>query len=527
VATAIETAPLKEIPASTPELSRREYVHSLQRLTVWLVGLGLFARLFRYLLDGSIWNDEAAVALNILRRDWEGLTHALDEKQVAPILFLWLQRLVLLTLGSSEWAMRLLPCLFGLGGLLLFWDLARRLLPPTAASLAVGVMAVARWPVLMSGTLKPYTADMFCSTLLMLLAVRWRQKPDRLWPLGVMMCVVPFALGMSYPTVFVAGAMSVYLLSAISRHDDRRAKVLFVAYNAALVAAFGVVFALVLRQAADPQTAELKQFMRAYWKHGFPPLSPLDFAWWFLKIHTGRLMSFPYGDGNGGSTLPFLVFATGVWASWKTRNRSLLVLCLTPFALNFLASVLRQYPYGACTRLSMHIAPAICLMVGVGFSHLLESVTDLRKRQQWVMGIFGLLFVIGIGQVAVDAYKPHREIYGRWMQRLSRDLETKLQPGDEIAYRSPIVGQRETFDWYMARFGERVSWQGPPVVHPGTRRVWLIVLQTKEPGRVEEADLLAELGTNWESVSRTEEMVQPATRNCCAVFATVHCLIRR
>jgi hypothetical protein len=128
--------------------------------------------------------------------------------------------------------------------------------------------------------------------------------------------------------------------------------------------------------------------------------------------------------------------------------------------------------------------------------------------------------------VAVDAYKPHREIYGRWMQRLSRDLETKLQPGDEIAYRSPIEGQRETFDWYMARFGERVSWQGPPVVHAETKRVWLIVLKTKEPGRDGEADLLAELGTNWESVSRTEEMVQPATRNCCAVYGTVHCLVR-
>ncbi|MFO0823482.1 MAG: glycosyltransferase family 39 protein [Gemmataceae bacterium] len=526
MATAIETAPHTETLASTPKLSRREYVHSLQRLTVWLVGVGLLARLFRYLLDGSIWNDEAAVALNILRRDFEGLTHALDEKQVAPILFLWSQRLVMLTLGSSEWAMRLLPLLFGLGGLLLFWDLARRLLPPTAASLAVGVMAVARWPVLMSGTLKPYTADMFCSTLLMLLAVRWRHKPDRLWPLVAMVCLVPFALGMSYPTVFVAGAMSVYLLPAIWRSDDRRAKVLFVAYNAALVAAFGVVLALVLRQAADPQTAELKQFMRAYWKHGFPPFNPLDFVWWFVKIHTGRLMSFPYGDGNGGSTLPFLVFATGVWASWKTQNRSLLVLCLTPFALNFLASVLRQYPYGACTRLSMHLAPAICFMVGVGFAHLLESVADLGKRRQWAMGIFGLLFAIGIGQVLVDAYKPHREIYGRWMQDLSRDLETKLQPGDEIAYRSPIEGQRETFDWYMARFGERVSWQGPPVVRSDTKRVWLIVLRTKEPGHDEEAELLAALGSGWETVSRREEMVQAATRNCCAVYGTVHCLAR-
>lgn len=522
MATAIETA----APNVCASLSRRDYVRSLHRAAAWLVGLGVIARLFRFLLDGSIWNDEAAVALNIIRRDFEGLTHALDEKQVAPLLFLWTQRVVLLTLGSSEWMLRLLPLLFGLGGLILFWDLARRLLPPTAASLAVGVMAVARWPVMMSSTVKPYTADMFCSTLLMLLAVRWQQKPERLWPLLALVCVVPFTLGMSYPTVFVAGAVSLYLLPAIWRHSDRRAKLLFVAYNAAVVAAFGVVFALVLRQATDPQTAELKQFMRDYWKHGFPPLNPLEFSWWFVKIHTGRLMSFPYGDGHGGSTLPFLVFLTGLWASWKTGNRSLLVLCLTPFALNLTAAVIGQYPYGACTRLSMHLAPAICLLVGVGFAHLLGSVEDLRRRQKWVLGLFALMAAFGVGQMVADVCKPHREVYGEWMQRTSRELERHLQPGDEIAYRSPIQGQRETFDWYMACFGERVSWQGPPVVHPETRRVWLVVLKPMEPGREEEATLRAALGSGWRTVSRKEEPVQPGSRNSSPIFGTVHCLER-
>lgn len=495
-------------------------------MTAWLVVLGLCARVFRYLLDGSIWNDEAAVGLNILRRDFEGLTHALDELQVAPILFLWSERAVLLAFGSSEWAMRLIPLLFGLGGLVLFWDFARRIVPPTAAAFAVGIMAVARWPVMMSSTLKPYTADMFCATLLLVLAARWRQRPERLWPLLALVGVVPFTLGMSYPTVFVAGAVSVYLLPAVWRHPDRRAAVLFVGYNLMMLTAFAAVFALVLRQSGDPQAAGLKEFMRTYWKHGFPPGGPLEFLWWAIKIHTGRLMSFPYGDGHGGSTFTFLLFLTGVWSCWRSGHRPLLALCLTPFALNFVAAVLGQYPYGACTRLSMHLAPAICLLIGVGIAHLLESVSPLRRRLHWVVDIFILLAAFGVGEMVADAVKPHREEYGRWTQRITRELDRYMQPGDEIAFRCPIKGQRETFDWYMTRFGNRVTWQGPPVANTASRRVWLIVLTTDVAGAAEDAELVAELGPDWVTVARTESLVQPEARLRPSIHCIIHCLVR-
>jgi len=517
-----------ETPTASPtvEISRREYVAQLRSMTAKLVLLGLCARIFRYLLDGSIWNDEAAVGLNILRRDFAGLTHALDEMQVAPILFLWVERAVLLVLGSSEWAMRLVPLLFGLGALVLYWDFARRVVPPTATAFAIGIMAVARWPVMMSSTLKPYTADLFCATLLLTLAARWRHRPNRLWPLIALVCVVPFTLGMSYPTVFVAGAVSLYLLPTVWRCGDRRAYVLFVGYNLMMLAAFAAVFALVLRQGTDPQAAELKQFMRTYWKHGFPPGNPLEFVWWAVKIHTGRLMSFPYGDGNGGSTLTFLLFLTGIWATWKSAHRGLLVLCLTPFVLNFVAAVMGQYPYGACTRLSMHLAPAICLLIGLGIAHLLELVTPLRQRLRWVAGIFMLLAALGIGEMAADAYKPHREPYGEWMQHMTRELDGQLQPGDEIAFRCPIKKQRETFDWYMTRFGERVSWQGPPGTNPNTNRVWLIVLTTDAPGEEDEAALRAELGPQWATVSRVEYTITPVSAKHSTIHCIMHCVSR-
>ncbi|VTT98398.1 Uncharacterized protein OS=Chroococcidiopsis thermalis PCC 7203 GN=Chro_5069 PE=4 SV=1: PMT_2 [Gemmataceae bacterium] len=505
------------------EVTQREYVTRLRQLTVWVVGVGVLARLFRYALDGSIWNDEAAVALNLLRRDFGGLTHALDERQVAPVLFLWAERAVMLVLGSSGLALRLLPLLFGLAGLALYWDFARRAARPTAAAFAIGIVAVARWPVMMSSTLKPYTADMLCSTLLMALAVRWRQNPERSLPLVALSLVVPFCLGISYPTVFVAGAVSLYLLPAVWQQRDRRSVALFACYNLAALSGFVAVYALVLRQAGDPQTADLKEFMRAYWKHGFPPAGPLDFIWWAVKIHTGRLMSFPWGDGNGGSTLTALLFLTGVWACWRSGNRSLLVLCLMPFALNFAAAVLRQYPYGACTRLSMHLAPAICLMIGTGLAHLVESVPQLRKRLAAATAVLVVFALFGAGEMIADACKPHREPYGRWMQGLYRELEPQLRPGDTVVYRCPIPNQRETFDWYAGRVAERAASLGSAT---GSGRVWVIVVTATTPGYDLERELVAGLGGAWKTVSRTEYTTVPISRGHANIYGIVHALER-
>ena len=53
--------------------------------------------------------------------------------------------------------MRLLPFLASLASLGLFWRLAWSTVPPLAALFAVGLLAVARWPITMGSFVKPYS----------------------------------------------------------------------------------------------------------------------------------------------------------------------------------------------------------------------------------------------------------------------------------------------------------------------------------------------------------------------------------
>ena len=195
-----------------PDIDRRAYARAVRRLIVLLVAVGIASRVVRLFIAIAVWGDEAMLAMNFLTRDYAGLTRALDDAQVAPILFMWAEKFMIDSFGMSEKIIRLLPLVAGIAGLVAFWDFARRAVPPTAAVLAVGLVAVSVAPVTMSTNLKPYSGDLCWSAVLMALAVRWHNRPARLWPLAALAAVVPLAIGMSYPVVFVAGGVGIYLL---------------------------------------------------------------------------------------------------------------------------------------------------------------------------------------------------------------------------------------------------------------------------------------------------------------------------
>src|SRR5262249_14289034 len=224
---------LSEQASSEPAFSRV----LLRRLTLILLLVGVLWRVLRYLLHFPLWEDEAFLCLNFLELDYLGLTRELRNCQVAPLLFLWGELTSLHLLGPSEWSLRLLPFLAGLGSLFLFWRLAHRTLPPLARTLAVGFLAVAVWPVSMGAFTQPYALDLFMSLLLLLPAVRWLQEPRQFRWLILLALVTPLALFSSYPVVFIAGAVSLALMAAAWR-QGWKARLLWGVYNAVLLASF-------------------------------------------------------------------------------------------------------------------------------------------------------------------------------------------------------------------------------------------------------------------------------------------------
>ena len=163
---------------------------SLRRQTQWLwifLALGLAARVVRYLLRSRSGKMRPCFRPIFLHRGYLELLRPLDYYQVAPTLFLWCQLTVVKLLGFSEWTLRLVPFLCGIGSLFLFRHLAGLMLRGTALVLAFGVFAVAYPPIRYTAEAKPYGCDLLLALLMLTLAVHWlrrREESRWLWALG-------------------------------------------------------------------------------------------------------------------------------------------------------------------------------------------------------------------------------------------------------------------------------------------------------------------------------------------------------
>ena len=259
------------------------------------------------------------------------------------------------------------------------------------------------------------------STLILLLAVRWwRQPQETRWP-WMLAALMPLALGLSYPAIFVAGGASVAMSGVAIR--SRRAWASWLAYNAAIVASFLGWYWFAVRAQSQ---AELG-VMTVCWNDNFPPLDSLGkLAGWLVAAHAGPLLAVPVGGDHCGSIGTLLLCIVAAAVLVRQRRYRLLLLCAAPFALNLLAAALRRYPYGGHMRLTMYDAPIVSILAGIGACWLVGRAKRRESHQTRLVGladplrgcpvgppylsslrvILAMLLLLTIATAARDIYLP-------------------------------------------------------------------------------------------------------------------------
>ena len=389
---------------------------------VWaFVALGVVLRLGRYLLHFPLWSDEAYVAANLIDRGYTDLLAPLDFGQVCPPLFLWIELAAVKLLGFSEWSLRLFPVLCGVGAVFLFRHVAARLFSGVPLLAAVGIFAVSYAPVRHAVEVKPYASDLFVSLSLLALALKWRAEPLQTRWLWLLTAATPIAIGLSYPAVFVAGGVSLAVFADLWKRGQRRDWLALTSYNAALVLSFAVLFLAFGRAQYDHSVD--RAATTDFWASRFPPLTePLSLVVWMLEQHTGRMFGYPVGGDHGGSAVVFVCCAVAAIALWRWRQSTVLVLLLTPFALNLVAAALNRYPYGGSARVTQHLAPMICLLAGLGIAPMLARLKDPAQWRAAVSTLAALLAIFGGGMMVHDVVRPYKQPYDEQMRDFARYL---------------------------------------------------------------------------------------------------------
>lgn len=453
---ALDESPLKARPGRGPRL---------RTLFLALLALGIAARLVRYLLNFPLWGDEAFVAVNLLGRSYRELVQPLVYNQIVPLMFMWAELALAETLGYSEYALRLLPTVAGIAGLLLFWRFLREHFDVRSSVLALGFLAAAYYPIRHGAEVKPYSTDLFIALLLLWLAGDLLKHPRSLLRWALLLLAGPAALWWSYPAAFVVGGAGLTLLALGIRQRSRGTVLAAILFGVASAGSFWLCFTL---YAKAHSVAAASQGLNAIqmWDAAFPPLArPWLLPWWLIESHIGNLLAYPVGAKNGGSILTAVLVVVGSIRLARARPL-LLMLLLSPLPLNLLAALLQKYPYGSTVRISMYMAPAFCTLAGCGLLTLLRHFLKPAGRRRGVQVAAGVLALIPLLLIVMDCINPYKKGSNYEAREVVRELAAHVAVNDEVVVLNslrevehapwirPMKGDGAQFVYYLSLWVE-------------------------------------------------------------------------
>lgn len=409
---------------------------------VCALAIGALLMTVQFLSRRSLWVDEIAVVHNLAARSLgELLTQPLDYDQVAPALFLLVQKGMYSLLGGGELSMRAYPYAMALLALVLTWALGRRLLDGALASLPPLLLGLSAQHIWLSSQVKQYSGDVAMTAALLLVALT---APDGVasarWRRGALAAglVAPW---ISQPSLFSLAAAGLALVVTDWDRTQRLSRSTLV-----LIAAWGVSGVGALLSAKARVSAGTMQFMREFWVSGFLPFPPS--TWNELKwpAYTLRILIAEVTDARW-SYAYFFVALVGVLVLWR-RSRVAAMAFVVPVAGAMAASAVGQYPLEG--RLGFFLAPIAVVLVSVGIAALVHAAPAPR----WGVASMALLLTVPPVATTMQHLPPYTLQHTR---PLFERLRAEVRPGDRVYI--PYGGWQAW--WYYA---PRLGLAGVPAI---------------------------------------------------------------
>ncbi len=405
------------------------------RFLTWVMVIGgLILRVWHYVANHSIWYDESVLLVNVMDKDFAGLLGPLHHAVAAPPLFVWLLKLIHVTVGDVPYVWRAVPFVSGVVGLLLTVPLARKLFDPPAAVLAVGLVAVSDCAVWLGCCVKPYAGDAAIVTALLLYL-----KATDGWPVAkrllLLAALAPPVLCFSYTSVFAFGALMLAMLPAVWRSGPRGWLAWLLA-GAAVGGTLAVLYFGPMKEQRDSNLfREWKPYMTDF-------EDPAGLPFWLLRSFLGVCQ---FACNPSGFVLGLLA-PLGVWGLWKNGRREMAIACVGMFVLALVAAGMKAYPFGQ-SRLSFFLSPAVIVLGTAGVGEV------IRWRRPVGVGLAVLLVAVGDGLSLYHLVRP-------WpvpdAAAIHRHVQTHRQPGDVIlsddASTAPEDASRGNYLYFF--FGE-------------------------------------------------------------------------
>jgi hypothetical protein len=466
-------------------LSRRQAV-----IVGAVLALGVALRLRVYLDNRSLWLDEALLALNLIERDLAGLVRPLAHDQAAPLGFLFVERMMVVLFGASEYALRAFPLVAGIATLFVFWRLASALLLPLGATMALAALALSERLIYYATEVKQYGVDAGMTVVLwtffLALEPRLRKNNAAAWAAAA--ATGALAIWLSHPAVFVLGAIGLRWLWHTVRPFSWRS--VLVRGPAALTwgGSFALSYIVSLRQ-IDEATR-----LHEAWSGAAAPIVPGSGAnvMWYVRF-VWTLGAVPFEPAM--AKVVAVACVVGLAVLWW-RHRDQFWWATGAAALAVLASALGQYPLTG--RLWLFLAPITILIVGA-------AVDELWRRSRARLALLApavavaMLAFPAVTAARLGVQPPQKEE----IRPVLHYIRAHYRDGDRL-YLYPSAARPAAF--YAARglgfpgeivvavraTGERSAFERDAEGLRGKGRTWVLFSHVRKRGPLDDEALMLE-----------------------------------
>lgn len=345
---------------------------------VFLLLVGLLIRVKAIRDFRSLWGDEACLAINVVTRDFIGLTKPLDYYQAAPVLYLWAVKAFSLWLGEGEEALRLTSWLGGLAILPLVLLLAKRFFNRWTSLLVLFLAVISSSLIRYSIELKQYSSDALVSVFLLLMGVAFLRGQQRWRDVFVITLAGTAAVWASHPAIFtLAGIGLTWIIAQLTKRQSipwAKTAVMAICW----LASFGGYYVF--------QLSGLRQsdYLQSFWSFGYPPL-PTSWPniYWYLQIPLQIFDVTPPNPFLGVAGL-FIVAGLAAWLKSRDPEAWLFVF---PASLALLAAAFHGYPFGQ--RLILFLFPTGLILLVKG----IDGIASNLKQGRGLFLVVALFFV--------------------------------------------------------------------------------------------------------------------------------------
>lgn len=322
----------------------------------FLLMIGVYLRVLFYSYGRPFWNDESALALNLINHTFIGLFGNLNDGQVSPPLFICFTKLFGFFINRYEYAYRLPALLCSIVSIPVFFILCKRLLIKKVSIIFALLLFVLNYQLIYYGQeLKQYSADVLIF-LLVLLCYFYIDLSKENKPLFFITGIAFFlSIWFSYTSIFGIFSLAILLLIKYYRYW----KNFLLLFSPFLISC---ILFLIFKQ-----NLNTNEYLHMFWAEGF-------LNWNFSNINQILVDNIKYYfPGYINRFLIYIMLITGLVFCIRKIKKVECQIIIIPIILALILSYFHIYPL--YYRVSLYLAPVLFLMMSKFFDYF-----DLRVR---------------------------------------------------------------------------------------------------------------------------------------------------